>query len=169
MASTVCFTAAPSSLSFITAASPSLLPSLFSQSCFCEKDRKRDIKRTQACVRRSALMALHTAECVLALIQYEHAVSLGRMKTARCFREEVRCAPLSASFGRGFCLEGSLEYFVGPECFSIPPEAAFLSACVWAIVSLCVCVLWACGIQLLRTTNEQLPYQSRLSRLCELY
>lgn len=30
----------------------------------------------------------------------------------------------------GFCLEESLEYFVGPECFSIPPEAALLSACV---------------------------------------
>ncbi len=137
MTSTVYFTAAPSSLSFIAAASPSLLPALFSQSCVCvhERDRKRDIKGTQACVRRRrcaspcTLMALHTAACVLALIQYEHAVRLGRIKTVRCLKEEVHCAPLSASFGRGFCLEESLEYFVGPECFSIPPEAAFLSAC----------------------------------------
>lgn len=65
------------------------------------------------------LMALHTAACVLALIQCERAVRLGRIKTVRCLKDR---APLSASFGRGFCL----EYFVGPECFSIPPEAAFL-------------------------------------------
>lgn len=158
MTSTVYFTAAPSSLPFIAAASPSLLPPLplCSLKVACaRKARKRDMKRRRARVRRRrcasacTLMALHTAACVLALIQYERAVRLGRIKTGRCLKEEVHCAPLSASFGRGFCLEESLEYFVGPECFSIPPEAVFLSVCVRAIVSRCVCVLGARGNRLL--------------------
>lgn len=116
------------------------------------------------------LMALHTAACVLALILYERAVRLGRIKAVRCLKEEVHCAPLSASFGRRFCLEENLEYFVGPECFSIPPEAASLSACVRGMCLSVFVYLEHVGTNSLRTTNEQLPYhQSRLSRLCELY
>lgn len=46
-----------------------------------------------------------------------------------CLKEEVHIAPLSASSGRGFCLEESLEYLVGPECFSMPSVAAFPCAC----------------------------------------
>lgn len=49
MTSTVYFTAAPSSLSFIAAASPSLLTALFSQSCVCERDRKRHKENAGMC------------------------------------------------------------------------------------------------------------------------
>lgn len=58
-------------------------------------------------------------------------------------------------------------FLQGPECFSIPPEAVFLSDCVFMCV--CVCTRWRLAAfvylkhvgakkNFLRTTNEQLPY-----------
>lgn len=136
MTSTVYFTAAPSSLSFIAAASPLSAPPLCSLKVACERERdgKRDIKGTRAvCEEEKVCVGVYVDGTSHSSVCPGFDTVRARCKTRAnkdCLKEEVHCAPLSASFGRGFCLEESLEYFVGPECFSIPPEAASPSACV---------------------------------------
>lgn len=108
------------------------------------------------------LMALHTAACVLALIQYKYAVRVGRMKTV-FEKGRSLCSSVSVLW-EGFCLEESLKYLVGPECFSIAVKAALLSAFVSVLVFRSVCVTGSCGNQLFSTTNEHHPHhQSCLS------
>lgn len=155
----------------------SALLALFSQSCVrARKDRKRGMKRTQACVRRRCaspctLMALHTAACVLALIQYEHAVRQGRIKTSALFERGGSVRSSVSKLWEGilsreepwiFCRPPSVPRYLQRQLFCLPVcERLCLSVFVY---------LKHVGTNCLRTTNEQLPYhQSRLSRLCELY
>lgn len=89
-------------------------------------------------------MALHTAPRVLALIRCKTRVN----RDSALFEMGTSVLLCQRALGGDSVLEESLEYFVGPECSSTPPEAASLPACVTA-TCLCVCVLSACGNQLL--------------------
>lgn len=114
-----------------------------SPSCVCaRKMGRRDMRRR--CTSPCTLMSLHTAACVLALIQY-----CKTNNDAALFEIGGSLRSSVSKLWEGILSRGEpWIFFVGPECFLIPPEAAF-PACVWAIESLPVCVLGACGNQLL--------------------
>lgn len=137
-----------------------------------ERDIKRKCVRRRRCTSQCTLMALHTAACVLTLIQYKHAVRLQRIKTVfeHCLKEEVHCAPLSVCFGKDSVLRGTLNILRALSVFPLPPEAIGLSGCVCEYWCFAVFVyLKHVGTNFVSTTNEQFPYhQSHLSRFCEL-
>lgn len=116
----------------------------------CEEEEEEE----KVCVAMYVDGTSHSSVCPgFDTVRARCTVRLGRIKTAHCLKEEVQRAPLSASFGRGSCLERSLEYFVRPR--------VFLDTSRGSSVSVCDCVsvfvyLKHVGIDSLRTTNEHL-------------
>lgn len=86
-------------------------------------------------------MALHTAACVLALIQYEHAVRLERIKTGAVWKRRFTSLLCQQALRWGGVLSrGQPWIFSRPRVFLHTSRGSFfLSACASNHVSLCLC------------------------------
>lgn len=136
------FTAAPSSLSFIGAASLSplcsaLLCSVLAKLCAWAEIEAETWENAQeeekVCVGMRIDGSSHSSVCPV-FDRVWGGCEMRATKDGWCLNLQLRRAPPSACSGRGSCLEGRLDYFLHPECFidtsrGIPPPLLLLGAC----------------------------------------
>lgn len=109
--------------------------SVFSKLCMCLCKRERERHQENVCEEEKVCVAVYVDGTSYSSVCPYFDTVQARCKTrankdSTLFERGGSLCSLVSMLSEGFCLEENREYFECPECFPIPPEAAWLSACV---------------------------------------